>query len=417
MILMVGRNWSQDTSQLEEYVQKNPKDLDSVYKLANTLSSNDKHKEALKYWRHLAKSSNSTKTLYFYSVGLYRANLVTEALKICDRIDDDSFASKCTQMKSKAAEEFSEQHKLYLAEKALADNKLDEASEMVTELISDDEQNPDYRVLLGKIYHKRKKYDFAMDQYLFADSESDAEKSEKWRSKLAEKGAEALDYVLENRSAISDQDRFYLMVYIAFKLEAKDVESRIKGFIIRAIEYYKEKVQEEETFDLHYRLGYLHSLDKSIDEAKTNYQKALDNAQESMYPIIEFLIANLDKQKDQETYVIDLISQVGGEEAYKELQKAAMAEDQENAKNIADATMNDMGVDKAQFVAEWNNVQKRINNSSSKSDKDRIYAEFKQKYGHMVNDPSKKKALQKFMKSGEGQKLKEKYASQIKKFQ
>lgn len=408
---------SEDINSLKQIVKSNPSNADAVFKLAKLLSSKDQHEDAIKYWRHLAKIRKSSKTMYFYSLGLFKAAHRAEALRICDRITDGAYESKCSQMKTKVEEEYTEDFEMYTAEISLDQNNIDEAMQIVDDLISNDDENPDYRILLGKIFHKRKQYDYAMDQYQYARSIKQNNKANKWISLLKKVGLKAFDYVLNNRSNPEDTDRFYYMVYLAFKLETEDAEKRIKGFIIRAIDYYNQKVQEEESFDLYYRLGYLYTIDESKDKAKSSYQKALDNSEENMYSVIEYLVHNIDKKKDQDTYVIDLISQVGGKEVYRQLQEVAKSEDIANAKSKA----SELGINESEFI----NLEERLRNSSS-NDRSKILAEFKNKHQHLQNNPifqkylksdKGKKLKEKLLNSSQGKKLKEKYADQLKQFQ
>ena len=113
------------------------------------------------------------------------------------------------------------------------------------------------------------------------------------------------------------------------------------------------------------------------------------------------------------------MNEVGGEEIYRKLQQAAMAQDKANNKNIAQAansTMKKLGINsQQQFVAEFENYKRRISNAESKVEKQKLLAEYKEKFKPILNDPSLKGRLSNLLKSSDVKKLEEKYGSQINK--
>ena len=128
-------------------------------------------------------------------------------------------------------------------------------------------------------------------------------------------------------------------------------------------------------------MGFLQSLQGDEDEAKSSYENALNNSEDIMYVIVEFMIDELSKHKEKTEYVLDIMNEVGGEEIYRKLQQAAMAQDKANNKNIAQAansTMKKLGINsQQQFVAEFENYKRRISNAESKVEKQKLLAEYK----------------------------------------
>ena len=404
---------------LEEYVKTNPKDLKAVYSLASSHAKGGNHKKALKYWRHLAIQRKSPKAMYWYARGLYLAETGHEALRICDRINDPTYKTKCSKIQNKIQEEFPEQLQLYQSNRLIKKGEYETAMDTIESLLEEDDTNPHYRLAMGRIFHGLKKFDYAYDHYIFATSKINSEFANKALKKLKLVGRKALKFVKDNKASIDDSQKFYYRVYLAFKLATEDSEDSFKGLKMRAIEFYRMQNQQEESFNNYYRMAFLNSLQGDKEEAKANYNSALDNAEDLMYPLVEFLLEELEKQKNRTEYVLDIMNEVGGEEIYRRLQQAAIAEDKSNQSQIAKAantSMKKLGVSQAQFVAEYENYKRKIDNASSNDAKKELLDEFKAKYKHIFNDPAMKKRLESFMKSGEASKLKEKYGQQYKQF-
>ena len=93
-----------------------------------------------------------------------------EALRICDRIKDQDYKSKCSKIKNKVETEFPEQYQLYEATLLIRSEKFIDAKDIIEALIEDDDSNPHYRLAMGKVLHRLKKYDYAHDHYLFVNS-------------------------------------------------------------------------------------------------------------------------------------------------------------------------------------------------------------------------------------------------------
>ncbi len=403
---------------LEKYVKTNPTDLKAVYKLASSLAKNGNHKKAVKYWRHLASRRKSPKTLYLYARGLYLADTGHEALSICDRISDPTYESKCSKIKTKVQEDFPEHFQLYSSNRLVKEGKYDAAMDSLESLLEDDETDPHYRLAMGRVFHGLKKFDYAHDHYLFVNSQLKNEPAKKAIAKLKSVGQKALKYVKQNKTSVDDDHKFYWRVYLAFKLATEDSEYSFRGLKMRAIEFYREQNEENESFENLYRIAFLQSLQRDKEESKISYDNALNNAEELMYPIVEFLKLQLDTHEDRTEYVLDIMNEVGGEEIYRRLQQAAIAEDKSNASQIAksaNSAMKKIGVSQAQFVAEFENYKRRISNAESKLEQDNLLAEYKKKYGHLLDDPAMKKRLENMLHSGDAKKLKEKYADQLEK--
>lgn len=410
---------SEASIQLEKYVKKNPDDLEAVFKLASTLYKNNDHKKALKYWRHLASRKRNPKNLYRYARGLFLAENGHEAIKICDRIKESNYTSKCSKIKSKVESEYPEQYQLYEASRLIKSEKFDDAKESLEVLLEDDDSNPHYRLAMGRIFHGLKKFDYAYDHYLFVNSKLKKKPAKKALDNLKSVGIKAAQFVKQNKNKVEDEQKFYWRVYLAFKLAKDNAESNFRGLKTRAIEYYRAQNKEEESFDNFYRMGFLQSLQADTDEAKTSYENALNNSENIMYLIVEFMIDELGKHKEKTEYVLDIMSEVGGEEVYRKLQQAAMAEDKSNKANaaqVANSTMKKLGISsQAEFVAEFENYKRRISNAESKVEKEKLLAEYKEKFKPILNDPSMKNRLSTLLKSSDAKKLKEKYGSQINK--
>ena len=69
------------------------------------------------------------------------------------------------------------------------------------------------------------------------------------------------------------------------------------------------------------------------------------------------------------------MNEVGGEEIYRKLQQAAMAQDKSNRTDIAqeaNSTMKKLGINsQKQFVAEFENYKRRISNAGSSDEKEK----------------------------------------------
>ena len=410
---------TQASTQLERYVKKNPDDLEAVFKLASTLYKNNQHKKALKYWRHLASNKRNSKNLYRYARGLLSAENGHEALRICDRIKDQDYKSKCSKIKNKVETEFPEQYQLYEATLLIRSEKFIDAKDIIEALIEDDDSNPHYRLAMGRVLHGLKKYDYAHDHYLFVNSKLKNKPAKKALAKLKAVGLKAAQFVKQNKTSVNDEKKFYWRVYLSFKLASENAENNFRGLKTRAMEFYRSKTEEDESFDNYYRLGFLESLQGDQAEAKTSYENALDNSENFMYVIVEFLINELGKNKDKTEYVLNIMNEVGGEEIYRKLQQAAMAQDKSNRTDIAqeaNSTMKKLGINsQKQFVAEFENYKRRISNAGSSDEKKRLLAEFKEKFKPILNNPSLKGRLKNLLNSDDAKKLEEKYGSQINK--
>ena len=419
LLFLTITSFSSTITQMEKYVKKNPDDLEAIFKLASTLYKKNDHEKALKYWRHLASRKRNPKNLYRYARGLFLAKNGYEAIKICDRIKESNYTSKCLKIKSKVETEFPEQYQLYEATRLIRMEKFDAARDSLKILIEDDDSNPSYRLAMGRAFHGLKKFDYAYDHYLFANSKLKNKPARKSLEKLKSIGIKAAQYVSKNKNSVQDKQKFYWRVYLAFKLASENAESSFRGLKTRAIEFYRSQSEEDESFDNFYRMGFLQSLQGDEDEAKSSYENALNNSENIMYLIVEFMINELNKNKEKTEYVLDIMSEVGGEEIYRKLQQAAMAEDKSNKANaaqVANSTMKKLGISsQAEFVAEFENYKRRISNAESKLEKEKLLAEYKEKFKPILNDPSMKNRLSTLLKSGDAKKLKEKYGSQINK--
>ena len=272
---------------------------------------------------------------------------------------------------------------------------------------------------MGRVLHGLKKYDYAHDHYLFVNSKLKNKPAKKALAKLKAVGLKAARFVKQNKTSVKDEKKFYWRVYLSFKLASENAENNFRGLKTRAMDFYRSRSEEDESFDSYYRLGFLESLQGDQAEAKTSYENALDNSENFMYVIVEFLINELGKNKDKTEYVLNIMNEVGGEEIYRKLQQAAMAQDKSNRTDIAqeaNSTMKKLGINsQKQFVAEFENYKRRISNAGSSDEKKRLLAEFKEKFKPILNNPSLKGRLKNLLNSDDAKKLEEKYGSQINK--
>lgn len=422
-ITCVGGLISGESEDLELYVRQNPDDLKSVYKLGVLLIKEGKPAQALKYLSHLRRQKpDSGSVLYAVARANYSLGRIPDALRACSQVKDSEGRDRCKELDSKAREEFPDNYDLYRAQELFYEKKYDESLEVLQELLISEESNPNYRMMLGKIYHVRRKYDYAWDQYQIALKGSvDGPEIKQLISRLKTIGVKALEFVNKTKTSIEDEALFFDRFYYALKLNSSETRLRAGGFTTRAITYLNEFGSEMDPFDFNYRLGFFYAQNSEFELAKETFNKALDEQPDDyLYVTVEFLIEELEKISEKEDKVIDLVSSVGGEEAYAMLQKAAIQADELNRqtqeKNSSQepkqSFANKVGMSKAQFVAEFDNYRRKLENASG-ADRNRLVEEMKSRYAHLLNDPNAKKQLEKILKSTEGARLKEQYKDKV----
>lgn len=422
-ILLVGNLLAGESEELEFYVRKNPDDLKSVYKLGILLLKEDKPEKALKFLLHLRRQKpESGSILYAVARAYYALKQIPDSLRACSQVSDSDVKGRCKELENKAEEEFPDSFNLFRAQEFFAEKKYDEAQKILQELILSDDSNPNYLVMLGKLYHVKKKYDYAWDQYQRAMKASvEGSEVKQLLSKLRGVGAKALEFVNQTKTSIEDEAQFFDRFYYALKLNTSETKLRAGGFTTRAITYLTEMSSGLEPFDFQYRLGFFYTQNSEFEMAKEAYNKALDEQPDDhLYATIEFLIQELDKLSEKENKVIDLVSAAGGEEVYALLQKTALQADEINRKeqdNEASAgskqSFSDkVGMSKTQFVAEFDNYKRKLE-ASSGSERNQIIEEMKSKYAHFFKDPNAKKQIEKLLNSTEGARLKEQYKDKV----
>lgn len=413
------------TDALEIHVRRNPDDLKSVYKLGVLLLKENKPKKALKYLMHLKrKKAGSGSVLYAISRAYYQLKEIPEAVKTCSKIRDGENLERCRELEARAKSEFPDSYNLYRAEEHFSKKEYEESMGILEELLSIEVENPKYRFLLGKIYHVQKKFDYAWDQYRISQLGSvNSGELKKLVARLRSIGSKALEFVNQTKTSIDDKPRFYDRFYFALKLSLSDTRLRAGGFISRAIQFFKESKPDMDPFDFQYRLGYFYTQNSEFEMAKEAYEGALDEAPDDyLYTTVESLIAELEKRSERETKVIDLVSSVGGEDAYRMLQEAALKADEirkktdlaSNQSSGKNGQVNSkLNMDKDKFIAEFENYKRKIQNASSGAEKNRLMQEMQSKYGHLFKDPQTRKQLEGFLKSSEGKKLQDQYKDKI----
>jgi|GEM_PF-1047651 tetratricopeptide (TPR) repeat protein len=417
------RVYGSDIEELQAHVSKNPDDLKSIYQLSTALLKKNRPKEALKYLLHLRrKRPGKGSILYALSRAYYSLKRIPEALQVCSQVKDAENSPRCADLKAKSQKDFPDSYTLYRAQELFSKKEYEESMALLEELLSIEIENPHYRLLLGKIYHIRKQYDYAWDQYRIAQRTiSESSELRKLTQRLRALGSKALDYVNQNKSSIKDEKKFYDRFYFALKLYLSDTRLRAGGFTSRAIEHLKTQAEDLDPFVYQYRLGYFNSQNSEADQAREAYQQALDEAPDDyLYTTVESLLADLERLAKKETKVIDLVSSVGGEDAYRMLQEAAIkanklkrTEANSSTSSKGASIESKLGMDKEKFVAEFENYKRKIQNASSESEKNRLMQEMQSKYGHLFKDPSTRKQLESFLKTSEGKKLQDRYKDKI----
>ncbi|PCJ18596.1 MAG: hypothetical protein COB02_10685 [Candidatus Cloacimonadota bacterium] len=418
---------AQSLKDLSRYVKKNPSDLKSMYKLANGLRKAQKYKAAHKYWKRLLKQRpKDDKIRYFYAVNLFKLEEVSSALLACAKVKKPAIKKKCEKMIAKAEQDYPDDLYLYQAELAFLKKDYEKTYELLEELLSSEIDHPKYRLLLGKYYHATKDYLYAWDQYNFVlTTESNISIAKKLKSKLNEIGKKSLLYVLEHKSSIEDEADFYKRYSYALKLHSDETNRRVGGFKIKFETYITKQIDEdEESFENFYQLGFIQSKLKNKNEAKESFEKALNEAPDDfLYATVEFLIEDLDNNKDRQETIDDFISLAGGKEIYDAMVKAGdkaierARDDEKSAINeVRSQTKNifaSLNMSEQEIVAEIDNFKRKLGNARNAKEKAQIKQQFQNKYGHIMKDPSMKSQMQQIMKSSAGKNLQKKYSKDL----
>lgn len=411
-----------DIETLKSKLQEDPDDLKVRYQLAVELSKSQEHESAIEHWRELHRERPSDPKIgYLFARELLLFGEAVQAVAQCSSIRSGEWAAKCKALKSKAMEDYPEVETFLKANQLIGKKKMEEAQEIVEELLGENSENPYYRLLMGKIYHSQKKYDFAMDQYRYAEDRG-VRSSKKWIGILKGVGKKAIAIVNKMKRNVEDEDVFYSRVYMAFKLAPEDADDEFGGFKSRAADYYKQNLSgNEDDFYYNYRMGYLQALLGYSGEAQQSINNALNNApDDNLYAVADFNLIVLEKINKQRDAAVDLIAQVGGEDAYRMLQEAAMkaskaAGDAGAGKQVQDIQAK-LGVSEAEFKAEFEKYKKKIEMAPTPAEKDRLIRELKSKYGNAFNDPGVRAHLSKMMKSDQGKEIANKYKDKLNKF-
>ncbi|MCO4781512.1 MAG: hypothetical protein KC646_04255 [Candidatus Cloacimonetes bacterium] len=395
-----------------------------MYKLASGLTKIEKYKPAHKYWKRLLqKRSNDDKIRYYYSLNLFKLEKVSMALVACSKAKSDAVKAKCKAMVNKAKDDYPDDYSFYQAELSFAKKDYERTFEILEELLSSEIDNVKYRLLLGKFYHATKEYTYAWDQYNFVEQESESDNSVKrLKAKLKEIGKKSLLYVNEHKGDISDENSFYNKFLYALKFYTNETSRRVGGFKIKYETYLKTQIdEEEESFENYYQLAFIQSALKNSSEAKETYEMALNEAPDDfLYATVEFLIKDLSSKKDGAISEEDFINMAGGEDVYNQLLKAsekandaARSSEQKAMVGQAKQTIDNLGIDKEEFIREYENFKRKLQNARSTSEKENIKKQFKSKYGHLMDDPKMKGQLRNFLNSSEGQNLRNKYQNDL----
>ena len=419
LIFPCGVLQANEISELREHVNSNPGDLKSVYQMAQKLHQKKRFKESLKYFKYLVKKRPQDQKLrYQLARGYFLAGRVDESLMICQKLSMDEIKKKCKTLSTRARERFPDSYDLFRARRLLSQRNLAGAEEILEELLTQDVEDPEFRLLLAKIHYFKKQYDFSMDHGSYVKSRLGKARAGRLLARLRAVGTRVLAEVNATKLKISDEEKFCSRYFLSLKLIPEETERRAGGFKRSCGGFYMNRIEEEGgLFEDYYRLGYFHDRMQEKDKAQETYQKALEEAADDVhYASLEFLISRLKSGGQKKEVVIDLVSSVGGAEAYKLLQDAALKADKitsvdgESSQGVAR-----LGVDKEEFVAQIENYKRKIQRASSQAEKKALVEELSAKYGHLFKDPKTRKELDRFLKTDEGKALKEKYRGQIEK--
>jgi tetratricopeptide (TPR) repeat protein len=404
-----------ELSDLKSYVHKNPDDLRKVYELATNLLRDGEYTEALRYLRHIVKKRpDDTKMGFLLAKTYFDARQAVEAMMVCRRLARTDVADRCVELKKHVEKDYPNAIAYLRAVQHMSRKEHDEAYAIIEELLADEIESFRYRLLLGLYYLTNREYDYAMDQYLFSrDYPNEDDQLEKLGESLEELGKKALEYVNQNKADIKDEDEFYERFYMALKLYPDETERRARGFRVGAVEHFRQKLEDgEDSFRMNYRIGYLQTRLLETDQAIDTFDKALyDAPNDPLYATVEFLKIKAEELKASSSKVDDLIAMAGGEDVYEAMMKAAKAADQNRPSGSSAGSMAS-SIDKEEFIREFELFKRKISAASSNEEKQRIQEEYKAKYQHIYSDPKARAELESFMKSQEGQELKDKYGSE-----
>jgi tetratricopeptide (TPR) repeat protein len=417
LLFLVSIFASDELSALRQHISSNPQDLKSVYQLAVKLHQKKEFRAALKYFKHLVKKRpQDEKMRYLLARAFFFSGRVDEALMICQKMTKVDALDKCKVLATRAKERFPDSYDLFRARRLLSQKSLARAETILDELLMQDVEDPSFRLLLGKIFYFKKRYEFAMDHGLFAKEKLGEGRVRSLFSRLKKIGHKALELINSSKSNIKDKEKFCSRYFLALKLTPEETERRAGSYKTRCAELYAKRIAEEGgVFDDYYRLGYFRERMQETASAQEAYKMALEEApDDAHYANIEFLRARSSQGGQRKEVVIDLVSSVGGAEAYKMLQEAALKADKlKSVQGEAGSGVDRLGVDKAEFVAQFENYKRKIQRASTQAEKKALVDELSAKYGHLFKNPKTRKELDKFLKSDEGKALKNKYRGQI----
>ncbi|MBW7876805.1 MAG: tetratricopeptide repeat protein [Candidatus Cloacimonetes bacterium] len=419
--------YSEDLGALEQHVRQNPSDLKSVNQLAVGLFRQEKYLESLRYWKHLARQRPDDARIRFSLARcFYMAGQVDEALIQCHRIRSLEGGEKCSEMFSQAETDFPDSYNYYKARLAFAEKKYEESMELLTSLLENDVEHAGYRNLLASHYRIQKQYDYAWDNYNYAAQKLEKDDvSDRIRQGLEQIGKSAYDYVESRMSNHGDESVFFERLYFAAKLYEEESLRRMRGLYTKAIDYYRSQIEAGSGSDFvsNYRIGSLYMALGDSSSADEAFSNALNDAPDDfLYATVEYLRELIKTRKSKEKSIEDLIAMAGGEDVYNTILKAAEEADKrklsefenEQSRAAMDKAKGALaGLNKDEFIAEFDNFKRRMANASSEAEKQEIKAELQSKYGHLMNDPNARSQLEAYMSTEEGKKLKDQYSGQI----
>lgn len=426
-----GLTWfpcfAEDLVALEQHVKQNPTDLKSVNQLAIGLFRQEKYLESLRYWKHLVRQRpDDARIRYSLARCFYMAGQVDEALIQCHRIRSQEGGEKCSEMFSQAESDFPESHNYYKSRLAFAEKKYEESLEILTGLLENDVENPGYRNLLASHYRIQKHYDYAWDNYNYSATKLEKDEvSDRIRQGLEQIGKSAYDYAEARMSNHGDEAVFFERLYLASKLYEEETLRRMRGLYTKAIDYYQSQIEagSGSNFVSNYRIGSIYMALGDSANADEAFSNALNDAPDDfLYATVEYLRELIKTRKSKEQSIEDLIAMAGGEDVYNTILKAAEEADKRKLSEFeneqSQAALNNAkgalaGLNKDEFIAEFDNFKRRMANASSEAEKQEIKAELQSKYGHLMNDPGARSQLEAYMSTDEGKKLKDQYSSQI----
>ncbi len=428
-VLFCGQVRSEDMSfqELSAYVKSNPTDLKAVYSLAVRLYREKEFQASLKYWKYLAKQRpDDARIRYSWAKTLYEAEEVDEALVQCHRLLGTEEKSRCQEMFQTAEKDFPDAYRFYEARKAFAEKNYEEASGILDELLGLDVLNPKYRLLKGHLYRMAKDYARAWDHYDFAQSKMEQDEAmPKIRDGLVDIGKACFEYVNKTKGAIEDERQFYDRFFFALRLYEEETNQRLRGFRQKAVDHFRSRLEEGDSdpYEMWYRIGSIQAASGDAGRASEAFENAMNEAPDDVsYASLEFLMEKSKNRKSKQQSVEDLIEMAGGEDVYAAILKASEEADRmrqeaiargEDVASLPEAKQAIAGIDKAQFVAEFENYKRRYQAASSEGEKTQLKAEIEGKYGHLLKDPAAKSQFQSFLGSSEGKALQQKYGSQI----